>query len=186
MLGIGFWAASASGGAAAGSYELISTTVLGSTSTSVTLSSIPSTYRHLQIRMTGRIAVAAGTGSFEFDMRLNGDTATNYSWHTLRGTGSSVTSSGFATQAQMAFDASLPSASQASGVFGAGVVDILDYSQTSKYKTVRGLSGWGSGQVQLSSGSWRSTTAVSSITLFDVNGWGFATGSRFSLYGIAG
>ena len=175
----------ASGGGAAGAYELISTQVLGSTTTSVTFSSIASTYNHLQIRMTPRIAVAAGTGTFEMDVRLNGDTATNYSWHTLRGTGSSVTSAGFATQNQMALNFSLPSASQASGIFGAAVLDILDYAATTKYKTVRTLSGW-SGGLQLSSGSWRNTAAVSSVTLFDVNGWGFATGSRFSLYGIKG
>jgi hypothetical protein len=162
-------------------FQLISTQVLASTASSITFSSIPSTFRHLQVRMTARISTASGTGSFAVNVWFNGDNTSNYSWHTLLGQTATVSSSGAANQPQFALNQTIPSASQASGIFGAGIVDILDYAQTSKYKTSRTLSGW-TGAVQLSSGNWRSTAAINSVTV-DSNGYAFAVGSRFSLYG---
>jgi len=76
------------GGAAAGSYELISTTLLGGNQSSVTFSSIVSTYTHLQIRLSTKTDRA-----FSFDnvsMRFNSDTGANYSTHLLYNNASSL------------------------------------------------------------------------------------------------
>ena len=70
-------------------------------------------------------------------------------------------------------------------VFSAGVVDLLDFASTSKTKTVRALSGFTDGtnrDVSLRSGFWNSLSATTSIDFYVPEL--FATGSRFSLYGI--
>jgi hypothetical protein len=188
MIPLGILATTA-GGAAAGSYELISSTILTSTTDNITFSSIPQTYKHLQIRATPRKATSAGTGAFSLDIRLNGNTGSVYSYHDMTGNATSVVSNGFGTQNQIRFDASIPSNSQSAGIFGATIIDILDYASTSKYKTLRGLAGYAgsSYRIGLKSGLYQATTAVSSIVLFDYDyATGFLAGSRFSLYGILG
>jgi hypothetical protein len=81
--------------------------------------------------------------------------------------------------------------SSSANVYGINIVDILDYANTSKYKTVRNLLGQdnnGSGIVQLTSGLWSNTAAITSIALVAdptyITNW--TTASRFSLYGIKG
>ena len=79
-------------------------------------------------------------------------------------------------------------ASNTSGIFSGGVIDILDYANTNKYKTSRGLSGYdanGSGLLYLASGLWMNTAAITSIEITDALG-NFATNSTFALYGIKG
>jgi hypothetical protein len=65
-------------------------------------------------------------------------------------------------------------------------MDILDYANTNKFKTTRTLTGSdlnGSGVVSLDSGSWRSTSAITSIT-FTARANLINTYSSFALYGI--
>jgi hypothetical protein len=71
---------------------------------------------------------------------------------------------------------------------GAFIIDIQDYSSTSKNKTVRTFSGVdfnGSGSVNLYSSLWMSTSAISSLTLTSNTGE-FSTNTTFALYGIKG
>lgn len=182
MLGIGFWAASASGGAA-GAYELISTTVLGSSQSSVTFSSIVGTYKHIQIRIVAKGAF--GSSLDNVNAQFNGDTAYNYYNHRLYGNGSSVASQGASTDRPVLGDIA---GSSDTSVFGAAVIDILDYASTSKNKTIRSLSGsaGSSNMVALRSNLWISTSAITQITMSNATLGGFLTGSRFSLYGIKG
>ena len=73
--------------------------------------------------------------------------------------------------------------------FGAYVVDVLDYANTNKYKTVRTLGGKdlnGSGQEGLYSNLWKNTNAITDITLKVVGGSNFVQYSHFALYGIKG
>lgn len=178
---------SSSGGGAAGSYELISSTVLGSSTSSVTFSSIVSTYKHLQLRYTARSDRTSASQIDQLILNFNGDTATNYSDHYLYGDGASVASGSGATQANIELNY-FANNTASSGIYGLGIIDILDYSSSSKYKTVRCLGG--SSQttptVGLYSGNWRSTSAITSLTLDLAVGPNFMTGSRFSLYGIKG
>lgn len=178
FLPLGFLAAS---GAAAGDYESIATVTVGSGgSSSISFSSIPSTYKHLQIRgiAKGTVASAALLTGF------NGDTASNYNDHYIEGNGSSVVAGYDATSAIIAYGTIAPTA--ATSVFTATVIDILDYANTNKYKTTRALTGYdsnGSGYMDLNSGLWRSTAAISSITLSPTSG-NFAQYTQYALYGI--
>lgn len=188
MFGLGFWAASgANGGGGVAAYELISTTVLGSSQSSVTFSGLGTSaaaYKHLQIRYVSRADGAYGLANQK--MRYNSDSGANYGFHELFGGGSSV-SSGAAlsrTESEASMDVG---SSISANAFIAGIVDILDFSNTSKYKTTRALSGIASsagGQgIKLGSSLWQSTAAITSVTMLPVSG-NFVTGSRFSIYGL--
>ena len=171
-----------SGGLAPTDYESIATTTVGAGGTStITFSSIPSTYSHLQIRYIGRNSV----NNSVIKITLNSDTAANYSLHYLYGNGATVAAGGAASQSNM--EANMAVSSYSANVFGCGVMDLLDYANTNKYKTLRVLNGFdnnGSGQVTFSSGSWRNTNAVTSITLIPNSSGNFEQYSSFALYGI--
>lgn len=180
LIPIGFFGA----GAAAGAYELIESNILGSNASSVTFSSIPSTYKHLQVRVVAQEA-GSGGGNGLLTMRFNGDTGSNYSLHQIEGRGSSVVS-GAGTSTTYMYALWTRESVAYPDQFGAAVIDILDYASTAKYKTMRDLHGVADSRVWLSSGNWRSTSVITSITfnpLFESN---IKAGSRFSLYGIKG
>lgn len=183
-----------SGGAAAGaggSYESIATTTVTSNVASITFSSIPATYTHLQLRYFGKGTSALGgypSGSF---LRFNDDNATNYSSHNLRGNGSSV-AAGANTGETYMNEVLIPGLDGwGSTTFGVGIIDILNYANTNIFKTVRSLNGAdsnGSGTVYFSSSNWRSTSAITKITL-NVGATyttSYAQYSQFALYGIKG
>jgi hypothetical protein len=171
----------------AGDYQSIATTTVGSGGQStITFSSIPSTFKHLQVRCLIRSVNAAGTDSTK--MNFNSDTATNYSRHALFGDGSTAGSAA-ATTAAFASLGDSPASTASANAFGVYVVDILDYANTDKYKTTRALGGYdlnGSGNIDLRSGSWRSTSAITSIVFVTSSGSNFAQYSSFALYGIEG
>ena len=174
--------------APAGDYESIATVYGSGSSNTITLSSIPSTYKHLQIRAIVR-ATAGGSGGDNLYVRANGITSSVYSRHALMGNGASVAASGAATQTTMTLFGSsysnYPTGSDLASTFGVMVIDILDYANTSKYKTFRGLEGYdinGSGSISLGSGLYQETTAISSITIYTNNN--FTTTSQFALYGV--
>jgi hypothetical protein len=173
---------SSAGGVAFGTYELIESQILGSAAASVTFSGLAtyaSTYKHLQVRMATRT-----DGSiFEGYVRLNGDTGSNYAYHQLVGTGSSVVSGAATSITGFSMFANAVSTSPANS-FGISVFDLLDAYSTTKNTTGRALLGIGAEFVYLRSGLWLNTAAITSIQ-FLINGSGnFVTGSRFSLYGI--
>jgi hypothetical protein len=163
-------------------YELIETQILGSTTASITFSGLAtyaSTYEHLQIRYTARQTNTTSVGIF---MRLNGDTASNYSWHYLAGNGSTVSAAASATQTSMLAGSAFGTGATANA-FAAGIIEIADSFSTTKNKTSRSLEGRATEWISLDSASWRNTASITSIQLFpDV--YSFVTGSRFSLYGI--
>ena len=166
------------------SFESIATTTVGAGGTSsVTFSSIPSDYTHLQVRGILRSTRALSQAGVLF--RLNSDTGGNYSFHGLIGNGSSASAYGYTSQTYINMG-ELPAASATSGIFGAFVVDILDYKDTNKYKTVRLLTGQdrnGAGEISFLSGNWRNTNAITSITILESIS-NMAEYSHFALYGI--
>jgi len=169
--------------APSGAYDSIATTTVSTATASITFSSIPATYTHLQVRF---IASMTASGPDDLKIRFNGDTASNYTRHYLYGSGSTA---GAGASASIAFGAigvnTLPTTAS---TFGAGVVDILDYANTNKYKTLRALAGYdanGSGYIALSSSLWQSSSAITSIELFPISST-FPQYSSFALYGIKG
>ncbi len=189
---LGIYASQISGHLANPQFESIATVSVGSGgSSSISFSSIPSTFKHLQIRAI--LATTQGTdrGNSALYARFNSDTGNNYSWHQLKGSGTAASATGYFSENTIYGSDTLYSGG-ASGVFGAMVMDILDYSSTNKYKTVRILNGFdsnsasnGNTSVGLNSGLWMSTSAINAITIPN-NGFNFKEYSHFALYGIKG
>jgi hypothetical protein len=179
--------ASVHSGAFVGDYESINTVTVGSGGqATITFSSIPATYKHLQVRYMSRSANASTTDVLSW--RFNSDTASNYSRHFLFGDGASATSGAAVSDTRMTTDGTT-GATATSNIFGVGVVDILDYADTNKYKTLRALSADdrnGAGLMVVNSGNWRSFSAVSTITIVTNSTANFAQHSQFALYGIRG
>lgn len=165
------------------SFESIATATPTSGST-VTFSSIPSTYKHLQLRMN--IMGVAGSNIY---YRLNGNSSTtSYTWHVLEGDGTSASATAGTTDgfSLLNFNTSKPSTTAPF----VSVLDILDYASTTKNKTGRSITGSNINTtsaaygVTLGSGLWINTSAITSIT---ITGSGvFATGTSIALYGIKG
>lgn len=176
-------------GGVANSYESISTVTLSSSTPSISFSSIPSTYKHLQIRGLVRSDRAGQTQDI-LGIRLNGDTtAANYAAHWLQGDGASAAGSNTIGGNPYAWNGYSPAASSTSGNFGVMVLDLLDYANTNKNKVTRMLGGNdqnGSGIVHLWSTLWAQTSAVTSVTILPVFGSNLVSGSTLALYGIKG
>jgi hypothetical protein len=169
-----------------GMIPLMTTTVSATSVASVTFSSIPQGYEHLQIRTMVKTNEGT-TGATNIEMRFNSDTAANYTRHYLFGNGSTVSAGGGGGTSYL----TTGSAAQGgvANTFGISVIDILDYANTNKNKTMRALSGvdqntsgsrfiWG-GQ----SGVWINTSAITSISLFSASS-NISQYSSFALYGI--
>ena len=173
---------------AANSYESISTVTLTGTQASIEFTSIASTYSHLQIRLMAR-SNRAGVVNDSLQLQFNSDTGTNYDDHYLIGDGSTAVSSSEVSNSFISLYR-ITGAGAGASTFGVSVIDILDYKNTNKYKTVRGLSGDdnnGDGRISLGSGLWRNTAAITSIKLFPNGGSSsFVQYSTAALYGIKG
>jgi hypothetical protein len=164
----------------------IATVSLTSSASQVTFSNIPATYTHLQIRYIGQL-VTGFTGGDNSRVTINGDTNANYSYHQMYGNGSSAYASGGSSSNNMLI--AYLGGNGSTSKYAAGVVDILDYTSTSKYKTIRVFSGVDTnssdGIIFLSSGLWQSTSAVTSVTFGYNNGTNnINQNSHFALYGI--
>lgn len=180
------------GGGAANSYESIQTYTLGSSQSTVTFSTIPSTYKHLQLRLLIRGDYVGANFNDNILLRFNSDSGSNYTRHLLYAQDNSGALAFGAANTTSAFAGAAPNASTGiSNVFAGGVTDILDYADTNKFKTVRTLQGYdtnGGGKQRLSfeSSAWRSTSAITSITITSDNADNWVQYSSFALYGIKG
>jgi hypothetical protein len=177
-----------SAGGGFGTYELIQTQILGSAASSVTLSGLDAyagVYKHLQIRFTARSTETASDW-WSMIAKINGDTGSNYAFHRLTGDGSSVASIAGSSSALPRFGYLLTSFS--GNGFNGGVMDILDPYSTTKNTTLRtlsGVTGASRNWIELNSVLWNNTASMNSIEFSIQSGGGnYATGSRFSIYGI--
>ncbi len=161
----------------AGSFFSIATTAGTGSSGTISFTSIPSTYSHLQIRMVSR-----GTTDNVAYYRFNSDTGANYADHNLYGNGTSVSAFNDVSNNKMGHIRQSDDASY----IGTSIIDILDYTNTNKYKVARLLSGnslGAAGIILAGSGLWMNTAAITSITIFS-SGGNFSTNSKFALYGV--
>ena len=158
-------------------FESIATVTVGSGgSASAEFTSIPSTFTHLQVRFF----VADTATNHNFLLTTNSSSATR--GHQLMGDGASATSDGTYTQGI------IYSQRTNTGQF-AGVVDILDYANTNKNKTVRCLAGGdknGAGRINLTSNFRDNTSAISSLSFAFSDSANIPQYSHFALYGIKG
>jgi len=168
-----------------GDFDSIATTTVGAGgASSVTFSSIPQNYTHLQIRMIARNTVANSDDNVY--MYFNSDTGANYSYHYVYGFGTGVGTGGTGGASFM-IPFRVTGANSTASAFGVGVCDILDYNNTNKFKTTRSLTGHNqnntSDTIFMFSNNWRSTSAITSITINPPNS-NFVQHSSFALYGI--
>jgi hypothetical protein len=159
--------------AAGSTYTPIATTTLGSAAASYTFSSIPSTYTDLVLIYSG---LETGAG-YSVTLQFNGDTGTNYSETTLYGTGSSAVSGRYSNSSLIYVDR------YGSNTQSTGIVNIMNYANTSTYKTALIRFSNASYEVASYVGLWRSTAAINQIV---VGGGGttLAAGTMLTLYGI--
>jgi len=165
-------------------YEPIATsTITGSTVASVTFSSIPSTYTDLVVVIQARGTFAQN--GIDVTFIYNGDNASgNYSWTYISGNGTSAVSG--RGSAGIGYFSWIPAANNTSGVFSANVHHIMNYANTTTFKTTLNRTSPPSNGAAASVGLWRSTAAIGSIQLQISNGSQgyYATGSTLTLYGV--
>ena len=185
------------GKSAVGSMEAISAITLSASQATVEFNNIPQTYSHLQIRFIARSDfnnATYGCVDSYIEDTTPGSTITNYYSHTLYGNGTSASTlnaaGGFST-AQLTENA-IPSSICASYIFGSGIIDILDYTNTNKNITVKTVAGvdlngatpsatWNS-HLGFTSTSWARTVSTSALRLSVDGNW--VANSSFTLYGI--
>ena len=171
-------------------FESIASASGTGSSGTITFSSIPSTYQHLQIRALMKDTNSSGIGTGNMLIRFNSDTGSNYARHSLAGDGATTVVSGLASQtAMISGDSVAGGSSTIANTHGVAIIDIHDYASTTKNKTMRIFSGADfnstQGYVNLVSGLWMSTSAVTSISfVLSANSW--TTTTQFALYGIKG
>lgn len=162
---------------------IASQTVGAGGAASIDFSSIPSTFTHLQLRIFSRSSTT--TAGVNIPVQFNGDTGTNYAVHYLGGDGGSTFSGNLNTPNSNSANAGWTAGSnQTASVFGCTIVDILDYANTNKYKTMRSIGGIdanGSGLIGLWSSLWMNTAAINRI-VFSLGT--LAQYTRADLYGI--
>lgn len=175
------------------SYESIATVNVGAGGQStISFSSIPSTYKHLQLRWIAQ----TNRGTYGFDdlyVRFNSDASNSYALHVMYGNGSTVAVGSDTTATVMNIINSAGTTTSGSW-WGTAIADILDYSNTSKYKTMRYLDGIDlngagvtlPGRVNFGSGLYQNTTAINAITITSATASTFQQYSSFALYGIKG
>ena len=172
--------------AAATSYESIQTVSLSGSQATVSFTSIPSTYKHLQVRLIAKTDRALNRDGIK--VTYNSDTSTSYVSHYLYGDGATA-GAGYDYAAAFAGIYRAAGNSSATNTFGAIVYDILDYANTNKNKTGRYLGGLdvnGAGEMYLGSTLFLKTDVISSITFAPSVGTNFLQYSSFALYGIKG
>jgi hypothetical protein len=163
-------------------------------SATISFTSIPSTYKHLQIRFIARSEYAETISAVGIQI-TSSNTNPSYE-HALFGDGSDAFVSGSNTYVSNGgILVRMAGNNATSGVYGVGVIDILDYTNTNKNKTIRGLSGLdnnGSGQLNLNSKLFNTTSSIDQIKLNAIYTSGstgtttFKQYTQFALYGIKG
>jgi hypothetical protein len=162
----------------ASTYEKIATTTLGSAATTITFSSIASTYTDL-------IVVVQGTYSTSDDiisLTYNNDTGTNYSSATMYGNGTSAAS--YRTSSASSIQVGWYPHTGGAAVVSNMVLHIFNYSNSTTYKT--NISRADTSNVQGAAarvGLWRSTAAINRIDLTMLAG-NLQTGTTATIYGI--
>ena len=178
-----------------GAMTPIATVAVGAGGAStIDFTSIPDSYEHLQLRLFLRNTETVYAYGY-VAAKFNNDSGANYTGHRLYGTGASpyadVTVFGTVAASNMEFGWTVDAKSGYDSRFGVSVVDILDYKNTAKHKTVRSLTGYDTnvstaadnGQVGIYSSHWRSNDAINRITLYTYAGT-YAQYSHAALYGV--
>jgi hypothetical protein len=161
-------------------YERIATQTLSSTASSISFTSIPQTYTDL-IMIAELRSSDSRNGGQSVNFRFNGDSSSNYSKTGMYSVGSSRAS--FRQTSASVIELSCVMNGSASGLFSQNIVNIMNYSNTSIFKTVPfrvNTEGYTSVEI----GLYRSTSAITSITITEPSALNWVAGSSVTIYGI--
>ncbi len=168
-------------------YTLISSNVLTSSAASVTFSSIPATYTDLVIRSSARND-SSGSVQCSYKITINSDSGSNYSFTTLRGSGTAASSTTLSSQTSLRLDYQGVGGTATSNTFGSSEIYIPNYLSTSS----RPIGVFGAGEDNATTafraaiaGLYRGSSAITSIVIADLDANNFVSGSSFYLYGIS-
>lgn len=183
MPNIGFWATAGAGGGGVPAFELISTQILSSTATTITFSSIPQTYKHLQIRYVG----SNNNPGFRWNIKFNSVTS-GYAQQTIEAYADGNTFIADPRTSRTFIDIGSLSFNSLNNYPSGGIIDILDYTNQNKYIVLKYMYGnlneSSTKEVTFGSG-WAPNAGVNDI-IMSGQGSTLSVGSRFSLYGIKG
>jgi hypothetical protein len=172
------------------SYESIATATGTGSSATVSFTSIPSTYTHLQIRAIAR-DTSAINDSYGAKLKINSDAGSNYTSHYIVGNGSAASSGSQGTSITPPNCMQTAGGGMSASIYSAIIIDFLDYKNTNKYKTVRVLTGIEPNSttvdvIGLQTALWMNTNAITQIDITSDSGGNWTTDTQFALYGIRG
>jgi hypothetical protein len=156
----------------------------------ITFTSIPSTYTHLQLRGVSRGTTSYTSGTDTAYLTFNNDSTASYSYHFLGGSGSSAGSSAGTSQS-IAYSMVLAQGNSGlANMFSGFIIDVFDYTDTNKNKVFKSVNGVSTNNAVTSSdymyvisGNWMKTSAINRID-FAIAGSSFAQYSQIALYGV--
>ncbi len=174
--------------------EAIATTYLEADVASVTFSSIPATYEHLQLRLNAKSNRTNSSDNVRIYLGDSSDspvdTGSGYYGHYLSGVGSSAGAGLSSTTALRISRVAGSKTDEDAANYGSAVIDILDYANANKNTTVLGIGGLAGDSsstgvvVALSSGIWETASVVTAVRAQAADGSGWIRGSEFTLYGL--
>jgi hypothetical protein len=159
-------------------YEPIATTTLGTAAASVTFSTISGAYTDLVLVISARMS--GGGAASAIQAQFNSDSGSNYSSTVLSGNGSTASSFRDTSVTQASFGL----ATDTAGELSTNIVQIMNYSNSTTYKTVLARAGIAGDRVRAIVNLWSSTSAITSILIINNGAVNFVAGSTFTLYGI--
>lgn len=170
-------------------HHIASSVVTGSSTPSLDFNSIPQTFTHLQARASIRMQASQGV-PYDLTITVNGATPTQFAFHRLSSDGNSASNASYINDVLFRVPLVVPNAFHTANIFGSSIIDILDYTNTSKGKTLRAVGGQdvnggtqpNAGWISLTSSMWSGTSAITSLSFASFGN--FAIGSRIDLYGI--
>lgn len=162
-------------------YTPLYSQTLASSAATVTFSNIPTTYTDLRVVVSSRVTGAQNSGAMDVYAYYNGDQGTNYSMTQLYGNGSAAASNRGSniTYAYVGI-----SSNSSDNSYPISTFDIMNYASTTSFKATITRINSASNQIAARAILWRSTSPVTSITLYPELSLSFASGSTFTLYGI--
>jgi hypothetical protein len=158
-------------------YDKLATTTLGSTTATITFSSIDQTYTDLILVMSCRINASGGNCW----VRVNGDTSSNYAYTGMYNNGATISGAVNGSTNEGLLVGSLLTWDTNESIL---ILQINSYANTTTYKTGSGRGNNPSSSVDRSGSLWKSTAAINSLTIRNSSGNSFLTGSIFTIYGI--
>lgn len=162
-------------------YDPVASTTLRAAASEITFSSIPSTYNDLVICIYGR-STDGGASWRDVRVQFNNDSSGSYSRTNLYADNSGVFTNRSTNETSF-YLACISAGQSASGIFGFGLLQVYQYTNTNFFKTATLLSSRGAADAWRTVNMWRSTSAITSMRFFP-NVGNFDTGTSISIYGI--